>query len=248
MILASSSGEAGRAWRTAIVLAAILAALVFWDHRLDRRDRALRERSLRIGRVIADVDPQGLTVRELRITLGSAPSLVYSPRLDGLWRCLTAQAAPVRVTEMELVVRSTLGASGVVRSADPDAAPRYGIGIGQTIRLSLHGRGALEVPGSDLLFEVEIGDCIPDADTCFVRRAGSPEIWAVEGNLRQLLLPSQDGGLPLIDPNVIPRVWPGARELPLRVRIERAGDEPFELERQDSGGEAAQPGEPATSW
>lgn len=221
-------------WRTVIVLGAILAALVVWDHRLDQQERAQRATSARVGRLLADVDPLALSVREVRITLGQeSPPLVYSPRLDRLWRCLTVLAAPIRMAELERVIQSAVEATGVVRTRDLAAASRFGIGSARAIRLSVHGPGALETSGADVLFELEIGDCIPDADACFVRRAGSSAIWAIEGNLRELLLPHPDGGLPLIDPNVIPSVWPGARELPRRVLIEHAGREPIELTRHD---------------
>ncbi|MFO0872995.1 MAG: DUF4340 domain-containing protein [Phycisphaerales bacterium] len=227
------------AWRTILLLAIVLAALVAGDAWLSTRD----ERSARdtvaspVSRMLASIDPSTLRPGAIRLSRGKE-SLFFSNRRDGIWRCENAFGAVADIEAMERLVTALVSAEGTVRDRDPARAEAYGLGRDDTIRIALlpaQPQGPpTEGPEPDPLFTIEIGLRIPDEKQCFARVDGEPEIWALESDVLETIAVEPGSALPpLVDARVLPPVRPDLASPPRRIAIQRADGQALELERTD---------------
>lgn len=73
----------------------------------------------------------------------------------------------------------------------------------------------------DVLLAVEVGAARPAVDGCFLRRPGQDAIWAVDTNPRSVL-DEVHGGAPLMDPTLVPAVFPGEGHSVVAAEVERS--------------------------
>ena len=244
-------------WLRVIVLTTVLTGAFLIDRTLSQH----RDEWRAVGatpRLLADLMPEPLRLTEVRITNTQGHELAFANGVDGMWRCDSLNGAPANVSELDRFVGTMLTAEGFIRSTESSRARAYGLDGPTALRVTLHGPGAIEVPGSDVLLTVDIGHGLAEADQCFVRAAhgsGEDAIWVLDSDLRSLLLTPGGSGTattpPLVDPNIIPAVWPGHGKLPNRIEIVRDGHPRLSLLRRDIAPTAVEgrPGEgPSFSW
>ena len=244
-------------WSRVILLAIMVIGAFLIDRTLSQR----RDESRQAGatpRRLADLMPELPQLTEVRVTNGQGHELAFSNGVDGMWRCISLNGAPASVNGLQQFVTTMLTAEGFVRSTEPSLAREYGVEGPTALRVTLHGPGAIKAAGSDVLLTVDIGNGLAEADQCFARPVlGSEEegIWVLDSDLRSLLAPPGGPGAvtvpPLVDPKIIPAVWPGHQGLPRRIDIVRDGHPSLRLLRHDHEPPAAKEGVgdgPPWSW
>lgn len=227
-----------------MVLALAIMERLFAHHAAEARLAGMTAHRLRDA--LGGDTPQ---IAEVRLADGRGGTLTFTNMLDGLWRSPSVLGAPAAVSQLERFVDTVLDCECYVRSIRPEHAARYGLEGESALRVSFHGPGTAGRAGPKLLLEAEIGHCLPEAGQCFVRPAGQSSVWAMECDLRSLLSAGQRGTLPpLVDPHLIPAVWPGRQSTLRRVVITRTGQGAIELQRHDREAPPQVPGRDGPSW
>jgi hypothetical protein len=194
----------------------------------ERRDR------VRVGRLIPKEEREGRPVAALSLETSATQTKLYAAAPGGLWRCVTYHNAVASEEQIQSVVHKLFEAEGVMQSEDPERSRDYGLDLPTTLRVTLHGANLMKDPKRDLICALEIGNPTHDQDGCYVRRAGSKAIWSVDANPRpDLDLKPGQHLPPLVDPSVIPSSWWKAAKQLKSMRIERAGEAPYELEMRE---------------
>ncbi|MFH0947149.1 MAG: hypothetical protein V2A76_18330 [Planctomycetota bacterium] len=212
--------------RTLLLWVFLLAAaigLISAERHLQRQEQEARDASHRIGRLIPAADRERLSVAAIRVGPADGPRHLYSP-VSGVWRCQTHFNAVAGEEAVQGLLKSLLEGEGVVQSTDPARAGEYGIGLPDSWRLQLLG------PSGATQFEVELGARIPSIGGCYVRRSDHSAVWALDTDPWEPLQVDPAGVRPpLLDPHVIPRIWPGKSRRVDRLVLARAGEPPLEL-------------------
>ncbi len=227
-------------WSRVILLGAVLIGAFMVDRTLSRH-RDERRHAGATPRRLADLMPKQPRIMGVRIIDGQARELAFSNGIDGMWRCISLNGAPASVSRLERFVTTLLTAEGFIRSTEPSQAREYGVEGPAALRVTLHGPGAIEAPGSDVLLIVDIGYGLTEADQCFVRPApgsGEEGIWVLDSDLRALLAPPSGSGEvaagpPLVDPLIIPAIWSGHQSIVRRIEIVRDDHPSLSLLRHD---------------
>ncbi len=219
------------------VLLALLAALVVWERSLALGELALRDASKRVGRLISSEQAAAMQGEVAAVEIATSTGSYVYYRLGGMWRCASYWFAPAKESDVQALVDRLFAAEGNVQSDDPARAADYGIGTPATRRVTFHGSDAVEQEpdGSlafrgDPLYAVDLGQEIPGRSGCYARLPGEDEVWAVDANPIPLLAVAPGSRRPpLVDPHVVPAVWPGQGRHVARIRVERPGAGAFEL-------------------
>jgi len=233
--------------RPLLCLAGLVVLLAAWNALLAAREERARESSNRVGALFSPEEAERLRKQPaLRVEL-AGEAHAYG-RVQGQWRCLSYRQAPADARAIQGLIDGLVRAEGLVHSREVAEAPLYGINAPGTIRVSLQGPRATQDPGGDVLATIEIGKNQPGRDSCFVRKQGTREIWAISGDLRAPLLARASGLPPLLEPAAVPAAWleqGGAAEIEVR-----RGDEHFTLARRDRTFDpaSAQPGDLPWTW
>ena len=206
-----------------IFLLAAATGLIFADRHLQRLEQGARDASNRIGRLIPVEERERLDVAGIRVGPRGGIRHLYSA-VSGVWRCQTHFNAVASEEAIQGLLKALLDGEGVVQSSDPSRAAEYGIGTQESWILQLLG------PSRATQFEVELGAPIPSIGGCFVRRSDHPAVWALDTDPWEPLLVDPTGVRPpLLDPHVIPRIWPGKSRKVDRLVLERVGEPPLDL-------------------
>jgi len=215
--------------RPVLVLAALVLALGLWSHALAQR--APDAGADAVGPLFPRAEAARLRQQPgLRLELGGATH-VYG-RVAGEWRCLSFHDAPADGRALQDWIDALVGAEGLVHARSAEEAPAYGINAPDTLRVALQGPRALQDPAGDVQAALALGRAV-GGRTTFVRRQGTPEIWAVAGDLRAPAEARLAPGLPpLLAPAVVPAAWLAAAGGVVRLQV-RGGAGTFELERRD---------------
>lgn len=215
--------------RTLIVLAVVLSGLVGIDLALTASAKRARRESLSIGRLVSSEQSERLKGNIAAIELRNGEDRWVFGQSFGTWRCHDHYRAIASSEALEQVVTQLFDAEGIIQSDDPAHAGDYGFSPGSTWHLVLHGRrafqereGRVEFVGEPL-FQVDVGRSIEGQDGCYARLAGRDAVWAVDTNPRALLEPEGSAYRPpLLDPALVPAVWPGTDRRVQQIEIETA--------------------------
>lgn len=209
-------------------LGALLLGLYWWDSVLERDSQALRDPRNRIGRLIRAEERDALEIAAISVGRGDGPRHLFTP-IEGVWRCPTWQDALVAKEQVDALLKALLEAEGMARSSDPARASDYGIGGSAGLRVQLHGPALLKRADRDVRLEIEFGTRQSDGDGGYVRRADHPAIWSIDTDPWTPLNSPVPGSPPLLDPHVVPRIWPGESRRVDRLVIEHDGGPKIEL-------------------
>lgn len=207
-----------------IVLGAAAAALFSWERSLDTDEVAARDVQHRIGRLIradertaiapAD-EPESRGAQRFGrtpVSVGTVgePKFLYRPDAAGVFRCPNVFDTIADESAIDALRKSLLEAEGVVKTRDPARAKEYGFDLPHSIEVSLHGPVVDPDGDQDVRFTVQLGNRSADGKGCYVRRGDDPGVWLIGSDpWGPLALDQNRGRPPLLDPHVIPRIWPG---------------------------------------
>ncbi|HSL85131.1 MAG TPA: DUF4340 domain-containing protein [Thermoanaerobaculia bacterium] len=213
-------------------LALALAALVALDRILSRGGEDRRRESVRVEPLLTPEQVEGWTFAVLRVEEAGTGRVFLYGRREGVWLCLSHHGAVADAAAVEGVMTSLLEAEGVVQSEDPERAHHYGLDRPGMLRLSVHGPAAFSAPDADLLVAFDLGLAVPGTGGTYLRPAGSDRVWAVDAPLREWLTPPATDLPPLLDPHLVPAVWPGLRQGLAAVEVRPAGAPAYRRERR----------------
>ena len=110
----------------------------------------------------------------------------------------------------------------------------FGLGLSQRWRVTLCGSKVHLNDGGDVIFALDLGSRIPATGGSYVRPVSEDQIWAIDEDLTEVLEREPGSKLPpLLDPYLVPVVWPGWQSGLRRIMLERPGKKPLELLRRD---------------
>jgi len=172
-------------------------------------------------RFLDEVRADDRAVGAIRLMDAAGTDLVFTNRVDGIWRCLPAYGALVDLRRMERLFDRLLTAPAFVRSVAPADPSVYGLGLDETLVVSMHPVGGEGQRWEDdpPLLELEIGYPIPQEEQVFVRRVGERTVYVLEADPWPDMVPPARGVPPLVDAFLMPAAWPGTNVLPRRVMI-----------------------------
>jgi len=209
-----------------VVLAGVAVGMSLWERNLGEGEVASRDVQFRIGRLIRAAEREAIDATAVSIRTGENAGFLYLEVEDGVYRCPAIFNAIADADSIQALMNSLLNAEGVVVSRDPEKAKSYGFDLPGTMTVALHGPDVTP-DGGDERFAVELGRITPDGKGCYVRRHDDAGVWVIESNpYAPLALEKNRGRPPLLDPSVIPRIWPGESR-----RIDRQEVTFFDSER-----------------
>ena len=86
-----------------------------------------------------------------------------------------------------------------------------------------------------MIFALDLGSRIPATGGSYVRPVSEGQIWAIDEDLTEELEHEPGNKLPpLLDPHLVPMVWPGWRSGLRRIVLERPERKPLQLLRRDA--------------
>jgi hypothetical protein len=217
----------GRSLLSTFVLIALLVGLVATDRTLDRIDQEQRNSRVQVRAFLSEEESADLLVAAITVTTGDGRSFLYG-RTDGVWRCLDLHRAPASEAHIAGLLDAVREARGIVQTRDSDLAVEYGFGTDRSWRVTFHGPALMKDPDRDVRLEVEVGSSRPSVDGCFLRRPGQDAIWAVDTNPRAFL-DDVGGGVPLLDPTLVPSVFPGVGHTVVAAEVERSDGTRYSL-------------------
>lgn len=217
-----------------IVLGGAFVALWRLEESLRADEVAARDSAFRIGRLIRKDERERIQAAAVSVGPKNGTKWIYARDELGHWVCINFQLALASEEMIDRLMKTLLDAEGTVRTRDLSRASEYGIGTDQSYEVRLHGP---EISGPDHLdvrFTVELGKPLEDLNACYVKRTDDAGIWEIDTNPWTALAPGAHAGLPpMLDPNVIPRVWPGQSRRVNVIRVEHADGEAFEITLHD---------------
>ncbi len=218
--------------RPLAILLVLVLALAAWDVALERRRMRERAEESRVGTLFTPDETERLRKQPaLRIEL-AGESHLYG-RVEGEWRCLSYHRAPADGAALQRLLDTLARAEGIVHSSSVDEAPAYGINAPETIHASILGPRALD-RGGDVQASFDLGKSIPGRGASFLRKQGTKEIWAIDGDPRAELEHRIAPALPpLLAPTVVPAPWLEESGGLARVTVERGVGPGFTLERRE---------------
>jgi hypothetical protein len=235
-------------WKWLILLVCILSVLIWWDRQLTTQQSEQRAASARIGSLFGEEPLQGRTIAAVRVDIGLEHNYLYVYQ-DGLWRCINANGAPADNDLIESIFPMLLEAQGVVRTTDPAEAAAYGLASDDAVRVSLCGAEVFTDPLGDVILGVDVGRSISATGGSFVRPVGSNAIWEINQDVRAVLDLEDPAMPPMLDPYVIPRIWPGARLGPAQVVVQVRNQPTIIITRREHPeDEPRAPDAPAWQW
>lgn len=212
-----------------LLLIGALAALLAWSRQLDAVDSARRAGSVSITPLIAP--ERRADIKVAAVSLERAGETFLYARTRGVWRCLSRWGADAMAADVQALVDVVMQASSVVQSDRSERFADYGIGTDSTWTLRLHGGGVLKQEDRDTLFEVELGDVLTALGGGFARVAGEQVVRVLDVDPRGLIEPKPgSGGVPLLDPHLVPTRWPAGDGQVVRIVVERVDGVAFRLE------------------
>ncbi|MDG2147903.1 MAG: DUF4340 domain-containing protein [Planctomycetota bacterium] len=231
-----------------LFLAALLVGLIAADRSFDRAELEERSGRVRVERFLSVEESDDLLVAAISVAKGDEASLLYG-RADGVWRCLDRYGVLASESAITQLLDSLRNASGLERVSDGEHAAEYGFDTPETWRVTFHGPGLMKDPDRDVQLEVEVGKSRPSLDGCFLRRAGQQEIWAVDTNPR-VLLDDEQGGIPLLEPGLVPAFFAGGGRTTVFAEIERRSEPNYSLamRRAKSSPEESASGASGIRW
>ena len=235
--------------RPLAILGTLVLVLALWDAALARRESRASVATNRVGALFTPEEAENLRKQPaLRIQM-RGENHAYG-RVQGVWRTLSYRNAPADGRALQNLIEGLVRAEGFVHSRDVDEAAVYGINSPETIRVALQGPRAGQDPAGDVLAELDIGKTVPGREQTFLRRKGTKEIWAVDGDLRGPLERRLAPDLPpLLAPSALPAGWLEAAGGILGIDTVSAAGR-FRLERHDRALDPATlaPGDLPWSW
>ena len=237
--------------RVALTLALLATMLLAWERTLARASERERRLSSRVGRIVPEAERLELPIAALRLETPEG-SWLYG-RLAGSWRPLNVHRAPADAAAIQALIDGLTRAEGVIVTQAVEEAEAYGINTPTTVRVSLCGPGVLDEAGGDVRVAFDVGRGTGgEQPRTFVRRRGTPAIWAVEGDPLAPLRARDEGDPlpPLLERGAIPRDWPGWQSGLERLFVDRPDGTSTELERGalEPDPEALRRGEPPWTW
>ena len=215
-----------------LLLIGVLAGLLAVERSLAESERAERAAGSQVGRFLPLEEAEDLLVAAITLAKQDGTSYLVG-RSQGLWRCLDLYGTPVREASVQQLLAGVREAEGIVQSRDPQRAADYGLDTERAWRVTFHGPALMSDPDRDVVLEVEVGDTRPGLDGSYLRRPGRDAVWAVDSDPRTLL-DDAPGGVPLLDPKIVPEAWPPQGVGIASVRLERADGQGFSLESREA--------------
>lgn len=239
-------------WTTLTILIVILIALVAWDRHLMEQTTETRRTSARIASLVSESVFEGRSIAAIRVEVGEEDIFLYVYH-NGLWRCVQVHGAPAENRLIESILPAVLSAEGVVRTTDRADEHEFGLDRDNSIRIVFSGSEVFTDPAGDVIYAVDVGRSIASTGGSFVRPVGTDEIWEIDTDLRDVasINPEQmaSGVPPMLDPHIIPQMWPGVRSGPQRVVIERQNESPIIITRREAEAhEEAAESSPRWEW
>lgn len=224
-------------WWTLLILAVVLVGLIMWDSALTQQQSVTRQASARIASILDEDVFRDRPIVAIRLDLGENDPVLYYYE-DGMWRCERAHGAPAENELIEAILPAILSSEGVVRTENPDDAAEFGFHREHTVRISFSGAGLATDPTGDVIYALDVGRSITRTGGSYVRPVGTQSIWEIDADLRAIIGVAdeleQNAVPPMLDPHLVPQVWPGVRLGPQRIVIDRRGAEPITITRRDS--------------
>lgn len=202
----------------ACVLLAAGTVLLFWfDAGRRAADRAERAAALRIGRLVGAEERADFELIALRVEQGGA-SWRYEPR-DGVWRAVDHGDAVADAEGIAALEKALFEAEGMVASRARERTADYGFDGARMRRVTLEGARGRSVT-------VDLGLQLSPGEGGYARRGAAAPVWSIDTDPWTALAPrGPEGSPPLLDPFIVPRIWPeGGRRIE-RIEVEhRAGE------------------------
>lgn len=237
--------------RAGVLLAGVIVLVAAWSagSRLEERAREAASAAVPPARLMERLAPGERGIGAIRLYDSGGAELIYSNRIDGVWRCLTTTGAVVDLRIMNRLFDKMLTAPVRIRSDRPADPGAYGVGLDQTPVIALYPRAGDGERAEDLpaLLEIEIGHALADEDQTFLRVVGETAVLVLEADLDAELRTPAPGIPPLVDPHLVPASWPGAGGAPRQVQVRPRTGPAFDLLRIDAGDEG-DPTESGSRW
>ncbi len=238
--------------RPLAILSLVVLALALCNAALEHARARERAENERVGTLFSPTEAEELRKQPALSIELAGESHLYG-RVEGEWRCLSYHRAPADGRSIQALIDTLARAEGLVHTSAVDEAPAYGINTPETIRVSILGPRALENPSGDLRAGFDVGKSVAGRDAAFVRRKGTPDVWAIDGDPRAAIERRLAPGLPpLLHPGVVTERMSEASGGLVRVRVTRGdgpgGGQGFVLERRDRPPEELAPGALPWTW
>src|SRR6185369_11955078 len=130
-------------WKSAVILAAALGGLIWWDQQLSQNEVSTRRSSLRVRQLLPPQEREGKLVAAVRIEEPGGRETFYARSRDS-WRCLTSFGAPGEESKIRGLLESLSSTQGIVQSRDQGLAQNYGLAPATAIKLTIHDRNAAQ--------------------------------------------------------------------------------------------------------
>ncbi|MBK7643585.1 MAG: hypothetical protein IPJ19_11165 [Planctomycetes bacterium] len=140
--------------------------------------------------------PAGSSVAALTLASPELGAELVYVRAKGLWRSREAAGAVCDEARIEALIAACTQARGEELSRDPAREAHYGLDAPARLSIALHGPKFLERDDRDVLASLEFGPG-------FARRAGAPEILAIDRDPRALLASAAAGLPPFVDTRLL---------------------------------------------
>ncbi len=215
-------------------LGAAFVALWSLEAMLHAKEVASRDSAYRIGRLIRKEERDRIQAAAVSVGPKNGTKWIYARDENRQWVCLNFQLALASEEMIDRLMKTLLDAEGTVRTRDLSHASEYGIDSEGTWEVRLHGPDIRGPEQLDVRFTVDLGSPLDDMSGCFIKRSDDAGIWEIDTNPWTALEPGARPGLPpMLDPHVVPRVWPGQSRRVNVIRVEHADGEAFELTLHD---------------
>jgi hypothetical protein len=218
--------------RRLLALALVCVLLGAWERALAGRARKARGARTTVGRLLPSAEREAMPIAAVRVLEGDGTQHLYA-RGGGRWRCLTLFDAPADGDAIGALVERLSEAEGTRLDVPSDALATYGIGTSDTLRVQLCGAGVLSDPSGDVLAAFDLGRRLPARGGGFARRVGTPEVWEIDSDPRDVLEQRVAPHLPpLLATGIVPAAFSGQRAGVRTVRAASGGVELFALTRR----------------
>ncbi len=131
--------------------------------------------------------------------------------------------------------------------APPERAAAYGLDPEAPLRLRLFGPGFADLPGRDLLLELELGTPLPGLGEgrCFARLGGAGPVLELDQNPHILLEPGAGGRLPpMLDERLLAGEWPSRGQGISRAFVDYPDGRSLDVQSR-AAGPPPEPGAPS---
>ena len=223
--------------RQLLIMLVVLSSLLFWERRLARQESQTRRAALRIQRLVSQDLFKARPIAALQLEAPDGKTFFYAHQ-QGVWRCLSMYGAVALTPQIQTVLGKVIKASGVVQSQVSEYSTNltsFGLDSSQRWRLALCGSKVRSEQGGDVIFALDLGSRIPATGGSYVRPVSEGQIWAIDEDLTEELEHEPGNKLPpLLDPHLVPMVWPGWRSGLRRIVLERPERKPLQLLRRDA--------------